>query len=223
MRVLILAIFALSLVETTAAEEPACHDVDVEEASLLQSRHRVGQLPSSTVDPGGSIDDEFGQAIGALGDLKGVPSSTISQVGESLKQAMNDWQNAQVEQKKWNEANDKLKKIEESVEDTATPEGASLVKSRQRVGQLPSSTVDPGDSIGDEFGQAMGALGDLKGVPSSTISKVGESLKQAMNDWQNAQVEQKKWNEANDKLKKIEESVEDTPTPEGASLVKSRQ
>jgi len=140
MRVLILAgrtlaVFALlSLAETSAEEEPACHAVDVEEASLLQSTHRVRQGPEdSTTTPGASIDDEFGSALGALGDLKDLPQQTISGVGDSIKQAMQDWSKAQVEQKKWTVENDKLKKIEESVEDATTTADASLLKITQRV------------------------------------------------------------------------------------------
>jgi len=126
MRALSLAIFALSLPGSCAAEEPTCNGVDAEEASLLQSRQRVRQLPDDSTTSGadGSIGDEFGQAMSDLGDLKDVPPQTISSVGSSIKQAMQDWKNAQSEQKKWEEENDKLKKIEQSVEDMPTPADA---------------------------------------------------------------------------------------------------
>ncbi|CAK0870749.1 unnamed protein product [Prorocentrum cordatum] len=43
MRILVLAVSALPLAETGAAEAPACRGADVEEASLLQSRQRARQ------------------------------------------------------------------------------------------------------------------------------------------------------------------------------------
>merc|ERR1719424_2604570 len=134
---------------------------------------------------------------------------------------MVDWNKAQVDQKKWNVDNDKLKKIEESVEDMTTTSDASLLQSTQRVRQgAEDSTTDPDDSIDADFGQAISGLGDLKDLPQSTVSSVGTSLKQAMVDWNKAQVDQKKWNVDNDKLKKIEESVEDmTTTTSDASLL----
>merc|ERR1712194_143038 len=169
------------------------------------------EAEDSTTDPDDSIDADFGQAISGLGDLKDLPQSTVSSVGTSLKQAMVDWNKAQVNWKKWNVDNDKLKKIEESVEDmTTTTSDASLLKITQRVRQgAEDSTTDPDDSIDADFGQAISGLGDLKDLPQSTVSSVGPSLKQAMVDWNKAQVDQKKWNVDNDKLKKIEESVDD--------------
>merc|ERR1719424_840708 len=108
---------------------------------------------------------------------------------------MVDWNKAQVDQKKWNVDNDKLKKIEESVEDMTTTSDASLLKITQRVRQgAEDSTTDPGGSIDADFGQAISGLGDLKDLPQSTLTSVGTSLKQAMVDWNKAQVNWKKWN-----------------------------